>query len=237
MKKVFSLTFLSIFLVFFSLLMADPIMDFSPPKYVEELGEKEFLEEFPNLGSLFLQGERPMFATQRASKVNDILLVEVSEVSSANFNTQKTYTNTSNGNYMAPNLGYLGNDEEIAKAKDEFNDGAAFNLNLGNKNSAFNSAGNQNRSEAVELSMSARIIKVLSNGNYYIEGTRVVLTDGEKKSLLLSGVVRPHDISSLNTVQSKYISEFKLSYTSQGDLSAKRHKKWGSDELEEAWPF
>ncbi|RDU65104.1 flagellar basal body L-ring protein FlgH [Helicobacter sp. MIT 14-3879] len=221
----------------FIILYADPVMDFSPPKYVEDLPEKDFIEEFPKLGSLFGQGERPMFADRRAMRVNDILLVKVNESSSASFSTQKTYNGTQEGTLNAPALNYNGTNQDIAQNVEQFQNGTAFNLNLANSDTAFNGGGSQNRNENVEFELSARVIKVLNNGNYYIEGTRQIMVDGEKKMILLSGVIRPYDITSDNTIESKFISELKLNYTSEGDISNKRHKKWGSAELEQAWPY
>lgn len=227
----------SMFFLIFVFVYADPVMDFSPPQYVEELPEKDFIEEFPKLGSLFGQGERPMFADRRAMRVNDILLVKVSETSTAAFSIQKTYNGTQGGNLNAPTLNYNGNDEEISQSIQDFQNASAFNMALGNSNSNFNGGGSQNRNENVELEITARVIKVLNNGNYYIEGTRQIMVDGEKKVILISGVIRPYDITSDNSIQSKFISELKLNYTSEGDISNKRHKKWGSAELEQAWPY
>lgn len=221
----------------FAWLYGDPIMDFSPPKYVEELPEKDFIEEFPKLGSLFLQGERPMFADRRAMRVNDILLVQVNESSNANFSAQKSYTGTQNGTLSAPSVEYQGGDTEIAQNINNFRDGSAFNMNLANSTTNFSGGGTQNRSEGVNFEIMARVIKVLENGNYYIEGTRQIMVDGEKKVMLLSGVIRPSDITSNNTIASRYISELKLNYTSTGDISNKRHKNWGSREIEQAWPY
>lgn len=231
MRKIFILSLLLLNIY------ADPIMDFSPPRYVEELPEKDFVEEFPKLGSLFGQGERPMFADRRAMRVNDILLVKVNERSTATFSIQKTYNGAEEGTLNAPSVNYNGTDEEIATNIEEFRNASAFNMNLANKETNFNGGGSQNRNESVEFELSARVIKVLNNGNYYIEGTRQIMVDGEKKIMLLSGVIRPYDISSDNTIESKFISELKLNYTSEGDISNKRHKKWGSAELEQAYPF
>lgn len=230
MKKI-------IFLFLLVFIYADPIMDFSPPKYVEELPEKDFIEEFPKLGSLFGQGERPMFADRRAMRVNDILLVKVNEASNASFNAQKTYNGAQEGTLNSPNINYNGNNEEIAKSIDDFRNASAFNMNLANGDTSFNSGGSQTRNENVIFDLSARVIKVLNNGNYYIEGTKQIMVDGEKKIILLSGVIRPYDITSDNSIESKFISELKLNYTSEGDISSKRHKKWGSAELEQAWPY
>ncbi len=230
MKKV-------LFFAIFAALYGDPIMDFSPPRYVEELPEKDFIEEFPRLGSLFGQGERPMFADRRAMRVNDILLVIVNESSNANFTAQKNYTDNKSGTMSAPSVNYSGENAEIAQNIADFQNASAFNMNLANSATTFSGGGSQNRAESVSFEMSARVIKVLNNGNYYIEGTRQIMVDGEKKVMLLSGVIRPYDITSSNTIESKYIAELKLNYTSEGDISDKRHKNWGSKEIEQAWPY
>lgn len=224
-------------LALFAFVCADPIMDFSPPKYVEDLPEKDFIEEFPKLGSLFLQGERPMFADRRAVRVNDILLVIVNETSNANFTTQKAYNGTQDGTLNAPSINYNGTNAEISQNITDFQNASAFNMNLANSTTNFSGGGSQNRNESVNFEIMARVIKVLENGNYYIEGTRQIMVDGEKKVMLLSGVIRPYDITSNNTIESKFIAELKLNYTSEGDISDKRHKNWGSKELESAWPY
>lgn len=178
-----------------------------------------------------------MFADRRAMRVNDILLVIVSESSSANFSTQKSYNGAQDGALNAPSVNYSGANEEIAQNIADFQNASAFNMNLANSATNFSGGGTQNRSESVNFELSARVIKVLENGNYYIEGTRQIMVDGEKKVMLLSGVIRPYDITSSNTIESKYIAELKLNYTSEGDISNKRHKKWGSAEIESAWPY
>lgn len=67
--------------------------------------------------------------------------------------------------------------------------------------------------------LSARIIKVLENGNYFIYGNKEVLVDGEKQILKVSGVIRPYDIERNNTIQSKFLADAKIEYTNLGHLS------------------
>jgi len=42
--------------------------------------------------------------------------------------------------------------------------------------------------------VSARIVKVMVNGNYFIVGRREIMVDDQKQIMQLSGVIRPYDI-------------------------------------------
>ena len=54
-------------------------------------------------------------------------------------------------------------------------------MNLGNNTSTYAGTGTQNRQETFTTTIAARILKVLQNGNYFIEGSREVLINGEKQ--------------------------------------------------------
>ena len=64
--------------------------------------------------------------------------------------------------------------------------------------------------------MSARIQKVLEDGNYLINGTRVIDTNGETQVTELTGVVRPLDITSDNTILSSQIADIHVYHKGKG---------------------
>jgi len=64
--------------------------------------------------------------------------------------------------------------------------------------------------------MSARIQKILEDGNYLIKGTRIIDTNGEKQITELTGLVRPLDISSDNTILSSQIADVQVYYKGKG---------------------
>jgi len=64
--------------------------------------------------------------------------------------------------------------------------------------------------------MSVRIQKILEDGNYLISGTRVVDTNGETQVTELTGVVRPLDISSDNTILSSQIADIHVYHKGKG---------------------
>lgn len=216
----------------------EPSIDFTAPDWVEnrESADND-IPELPRAGSLFGTGDRPLFSDRRAMKPDDLITVEISENANANFTTNKNYNGASGGNVTPPQLQYTGNDAQQREIAAELNDKTAYNLTKANNTSNFQGGGTQTRTEALNATLTARIIKVLDNNTYFIHGRREVLVDGEKQILELSGVVRSFDIDRNNVVQSKHIANAKISYTSLGPISDTNHKKPVSDGIESLYPF
>jgi flagellar L-ring protein precursor FlgH len=205
----------------------EPKLNFKPPKYVEELPPKEDEDINYNTGSLFGRGENPLFTDRKAMKVNDILTVVISESTSASSTTQK---NLSRANEGALGAGVFGG---VAAPLNGITD-----LNFQNSStSTYTGAGTMTRDEAFETTVTVRVIKVLNNGNYFIDGGRQLLINGEKQMVHISGVVSPYDIASDNTIDSMYISDAKILYTTQGDLKESTKRGWFSRFLGFLWPF
>jgi len=60
---------------------------------------------------------------------------------------------------------------------------------------------------------------VKPNGDLVIEGTRVLGINNDKEMLILTGIVRPQDISPSNTVYSYQIADAQISYKGKGAAS------------------
>lgn len=237
MKKRFSI-FAVFFALHFPLLGFEADIDFRQiPEYVEESPAQEFIPDIPRAGSLFGTGDRPLFADRRAMKPDDLITIIISENASANFATTKAYNGTSGGVSTPPSLQYGGNDEEQKKIAQELNDMSAYTLTKANNTTNFTGGGNQNHTDSINATITARIIKVLENGNYFIAGQKEILVDGEKQILQVSGVVRPYDVEKNNSVRSSYLADAKIAYRSLGPISQTRTKSPVSDGIESFWPF
>ena len=66
--------------------------------------------------------------------------------------------------------------------------------------------------------MSARVVKVLENGNLVVEGSKVVEINEEKEIIKIKGVVRPQDIEADNTIYSYNIADAEITYSGKGTV-------------------
>jgi flagellar L-ring protein precursor FlgH len=183
--------------------------------------------------SLWRTGARTFFNDQRASKVGDILTVNIDIDDSATTKNQTTTTRASNGSLGVPNL--LGLESSLGKILPGGFDPA----NMINTNSGFSNAGAGavNRSEKISLTIAAVVSGVLPNGNLVIQGTQEVRTNAELRQLTVAGIVRPEDISSANTIKHTQIAEARISYGGRGDISRVQKTPAGQSLVEKFSPF
>ncbi len=78
------------------------------------------------------------------------------------------------------------------------------------------SNGGTTRQGSLKGKVSAQIIDELPNGLLKIEGQRSMIVNGEEQITLLSGFIRPNDISATNTVYSYLIADASITYLGKG---------------------
>jgi flagellar L-ring protein precursor FlgH len=202
----------------------DPTISMTPPKYVQEMPSKE-KESIQNPGSLFTNGDN-LFSDTKAKQVNDVVTVIITEqiTQSSQASKKLNESNSDAGGLFDMSVSgsaYVGG-KELKMGKT----GLSLNFPSMNSSRTFQGSGAQQRNEKFETTISARIVKILANGNYYIYGTREIFVDGQKQVIKISGVIRPEDISPDNTIDSKYIADAKIAYETQGDLKRYTDQNW-----------
>ncbi|MFW3382195.1 flagellar basal body L-ring protein FlgH, partial [Aliarcobacter butzleri] len=88
-----------------------------------------------------------------------------------------------------------------------------------------------------ETTISAIIEETYQNGNYYIRGEKEMLIEGQKQKIIISGVIRPYDITSDNSINSSQIANLKLLYNKDGTESDILDTPWGLNFMRKIWPF
>lgn len=173
-----------------------------------------------------------MFANAKARRVGDIVTIRIVENSSA---TNKATTDTKRDTSMSLGLtSFFNLEDKFPTGSKFFNPFSPVESSYQGK---FKGAGTTVRSGDLEAFISARIVQILPNGDYFIVGNREVRVNNENQVITLTGVVRPRDISGDNVIQSTYIADAKISYSGSGVVNDQQRPGWLARILDNIWPF
>lgn len=101
----------------------------------------------------------------------------------------------------------------------------------------FGASGQYDKEGTFQSRMSVVVIDVQPNGNLIVEGRREVVMDKETKTMRITGVIRPFDVSGFNTIMSENIANASIVYEGNGMLSRSTNKGWLSELVDYVWPF
>jgi len=146
-----------------------------------------------------------LYTDHRAMRSDDILTIMVMESAKAG---SRSGTNTKKTSQVGVQ-GVKGNG--LLSFIPEF--GASGGTNLG-----YDGQAGTNREGSLIAKVSARVVKVLENGNLVIEGSKVVEINEEKEIIKIKGVVRPQDIEADNTIYSYNIADAEITYSGKGTV-------------------
>ena len=93
------------------------------------------------------------------------------------------------------------------------------------------------RKEKLTLRVAVTIIETLPNGVLYISGSQEIRVNYELRELLVSGFVRPEDISRKNQITYDKIASARVSYGGRGQISDAQQPRIGFQFLDALSPF
>lgn len=138
----------------------------------------------------------------KAQRVGDLVTIIITENARANATSNTTADNKSETS-GGPGLGFL----DFIKPWD---------MTVENK---YEGDGATQRNGSLRAEITARIVEVLRNGDYRLEGSRMININGEKQLIEITGVCRPRDIAADNSILSTYISDAQIAYNGSGVVS------------------
>ncbi|PHS78750.1 MAG: flagellar basal body L-ring protein [Rhodospirillaceae bacterium] len=187
-----------------------------------------------NPNSLWRNGAVAFFKDHRAKAVGDILTVNLALNDKATLknSTDRARTDRETADVTA----LLGFPAKFAKNNlpRGFDPTAA--ANFGNAH-ATNGDGTITRSEIITLNFAAVVTQILPNGALVIMGRQEILVNSEIRELLVTGIVRPEDIESDNTIVHTKIAEMRVAYGGSGTLTSLQQPRWGTQLWDILFPF
>lgn len=181
--------------------------------------------------SLWQPGSRAFFRDQRASRVGDILRVNVAIADQAKLDNRTDRSRSTEDGVQAPAV--FGQERNLFKVLG----GDPTNLLDVGSDTTQSSNGKIDRKETINTQIAALITQVLPNGNLVIEGSQEILVNYEIREVSVNGVIRPQDINSDNTIDSSQIAQARVVYSGRGQVSDIQQPRWGTQVLDVLAPF
>jgi len=183
-------------------------------------------------GSLWAGNDAQIFTDPKAHKVGDLVTILVQEQASAtrSLGTKKNKSSSRKTDLTA-GLGFI----SAQSAKNSPFDPAA-GIDISDAKT-FDGSGSTNNSDTLTASITAVITKVYPNGNMQVVGRRQVTINHQPQALVLTGVIRPVDVTADNTITSSKVAQASVSYGSGGELATVAHEGWAVQTLDQIWPF
>jgi flagellar L-ring protein precursor FlgH len=183
--------------------------------------------------SLWRNGSRAFFKDQRAAQVGDIVTILVNTTDAADVENATAAGRTGSETMGLPNL--LGLEASLPRLL-----GKAVNANTlvnAASNNTNQGTGTIKRNETVTLRLAGVVTQVLPNGNLVVAARQEMRVNSELRELQVTGVIRPQDIASDNTVPHDRMAEARISYGGRGQLTDVQTPRYGQQALDVLLPF
>lgn len=187
-----------------------------------------------NPNSLWRTGSKAFFKDQRAAKVGDLLTVLIEIKDQAKLANQTTRSRKNSDD--ATLAGFLGYESQLTKILPEAVSSASKLVDMGS-NTTNQGQGQIQRSESVQLKLAVLVTQTLPNGNLVIEGHQEVRVNFELRDLVVTGVIRPEDVTATNTINYEQIAEARISYGGRGQMTDVQQPRYGQQIYDILMPF
>jgi len=183
--------------------------------------------------SLWTAGTDSLLGDRRAAQRGDILTVVIEIDDSAEISNSTDRKRTGNQTMGVPSLlgipqrldGVLPDGASMAEAVDT------------QSSSTFKGNGSVSRNEKLTLRVAATVVEELPNGVLRIEGQQEVRVNYELRELIVTGYVRPNDISRQNEITYDKIAGARISYGGRGQITEFQQPRYGQQIADMVLPF
>jgi len=104
-------------------------------------------------------------------------------------------------------------------------------------NQTFKGGGTVANTETASTTIQARVIDVAPNGVLRVEATRLSKAGDEDTSMVLTGLIRPEDLSTSNTISSSNVADLQILQKGKGTITNNQRKGWLTKFYEFIEPF
>ena len=183
--------------------------------------------------SLWSGGKQSLLGDRRAIKKGDILTVVIEIDEEAEISNDTARSRSGSESLGIPQLFGL-----PQRAADHLPPGASLADAVEvDSSSQSKGKGSVKRKEKLTLRVAVTIVDVLPNGVLSISGSQELRVNFEMRELLVSGFVRPEDISRQNEITYDKIASARVSYGGRGQITDVQQPRYGQQVLDMVLPF
>jgi flagellar L-ring protein precursor FlgH len=168
----------------------------------------------------------------KARAVGDIVTVDVSEAISSEAKAGTSIANQRAISAGMPNL--FGAVESLAKHNPMVNLNSLVDASSSN---ATTGTGDMTAQDTFTATVSAVVVAVNPTGTLTIKGDRHVQVNGEDDTIHISGVIRPQDLDSNNSISSSEVADLEIRMLGQGQVRDKQGDGFGTRIFDWIWAF
>lgn len=169
-------------------------------------------------GSIFQAGRSVrLFEDNKAFRIGDVLSVTLSESTNA---SKSAATNTAKDDEID-----IGATAILGSAGPSINGNQVLS-NILDGSRTFAGSGDSAQSNSLTGEIAVMVTDVLPNGNLVVRGEKLIGLNQGSEFIRISGLVRPMDVSSANTVTSRKIANARIYYGGGGVVAESNSKGW-----------
>ena len=185
-------------------------------------------------GAIFAADSTDLWqAKRRDYRVGDIITVLLSESTQAARSLNNETSRESSNDAVPSGLSAAAQSANVT-----FNGNKLLNgLKTDGANISSKGTGVADQRASLSGSVAATVIEVQANGNLVVRGEKQLSLSEGGEVIQVSGVIRPNDVSAINTVQSRRLANAQITYRAVGDLANATRAGWGTSFLYKFWPF
>ncbi|MDZ4276685.1 MAG: flagellar basal body L-ring protein FlgH [Erythrobacter sp.] len=183
--------------------------------------------------SLWKAGSSSLLGDRRAARTGDILTVVIEINDSAEIKNASGRSRAGSDKMAIPSL--FGLPESV---NSDLPEGASLDEAVNtSSSSSYKGDGSVKRNEKLTLRVAATVVEQLPNGVLRIEGQQEVRVNFELRVLLVTGYVRPIDITRQNEITYDKIAGAQISYGGRGQITDVQQPRYGQQLADVLLPF
>ena len=170
----------------------------------------------PQTGAIYsLSNASFLYSDRKANRVGDLLTINLNESTNASKNADTEIKKNDADALVAPSISgrvptYNGNP-------------LSFDFNASRK---FKAETDSAQANSLNGTITVTVAQVLQNGNLIIKGEKWLTLNQGNEFIRLTGIIRPEDISTENTISSTRIANARITYSGTGTLDESNQMGW-----------